>query len=105
MFFPFCLFLWGICLVMVNYDSFSNIYSAVIYLPGTCPSHCQPGPVWILTVNSERRHYSFGYVSVSSVLPGPFADLIGVVMGIKNSHCHTQAMGKALCKMFGVSRK
>ena len=54
---------------------------------------------------SERRNYSFGYIIVSLVLPGSFADLIGIIIGSKNSHDCIYAMGKVLCKLFGLSRK
>lgn len=98
-----CLFLSGICLLQQLMIHSVNIYSPLTL--GNFLPLMPTWPHWILTVNSERRNGSFGYIIVSSVLPGSLADLIGIIIGSKNLHYCTHAIRKALCKVLGVSRK
>lgn len=98
-----CLFLSGICLLQQLTIHSGNIYSPLTL--GNFLPLMPTWPHWSLTVNSERRNGSFGYIIVSSVLPGSLADLIGIIMGSKNLHYCTHAIRKALCKVLGVSRK
>lgn len=74
-----------------------NINSALIHLSGKFSPHNAN----LAPLDSHSKFSEELQLWVYSVLPGSFADLIGIIIGSQNLHYCTHAMGKALCNIFG----